>query len=77
MLDIVQSVISMNTNIILLLVENISGVIGNSPMGVVSERKASICGAVLANDLVIGGSGAYEKEWDINGEKAVLSVTKA
>jgi isoleucyl-tRNA synthetase len=44
---------------------------------VVSERKASICGAVLANDLVIGGAGAYEKEWDINGEKAVLSVTKA
>ncbi len=44
---------------------------------VITERAASIALAVLANTVGEGDVGGYVKEWDINGEKATLSVVKA
>lgn len=40
-----------------------------------AANKDTICGEVLADDAV-AEDGAYVKEWNINGEKVTLSVTK-
>ena len=40
-----------------------------------AANKDTICGEVLADDAV-ASDGQYAKEWNINGEKVTLSVTK-
>jgi len=39
-------------------------------------NKDEIAGEVLADEIVVGANGSYTKEWNINGEKVKLSVTK-
>ena len=45
---------------------------------VLSKNAAEISAAVLATDFTCAAApeGAYAKEWNINGEKAVLSVRR-
>ncbi len=40
------------------------------------KNQAVIAGEVLADSIVAGTDGAYSKEWNINGEKVTLAVTK-
>ncbi|SFN95355.1 Isoleucyl-tRNA synthetase [Pseudobutyrivibrio sp. UC1225] len=40
------------------------------------RNKDVIMGEVLADEIVVGGSGSHTKEWNINGEKVTLSVTR-
>ena len=42
-----------------------------------SEEKAAIGAEVLADDIVIGKTAGYVKEWNINGETATLGVEKS
>jgi len=39
-------------------------------------NKAEIAGEVLADEIAVGSTGAYTKEWNINGEKVTLAVTR-
>ncbi|WP_294237773.1 isoleucine--tRNA ligase [Pseudobutyrivibrio sp.] len=39
-------------------------------------NKDEIANEVLADEISVGGSGSYTKDWNINGEKVKLSVTK-
>ncbi|MBE5910471.1 isoleucine--tRNA ligase [Pseudobutyrivibrio sp.] len=39
-------------------------------------NKAVIAGEVLADEIAVGSTGAYTKEWNINGEKVTLAVTR-
>ena len=39
-------------------------------------HKDQICGEVLADDIVFGGTDGYEKAWKINDEDVVLAVKK-
>jgi isoleucyl-tRNA synthetase len=43
---------------------------------VLTANKEKIAGIVLADDIVIGESTGYVKEWKINSEKVVLGVEK-
>lgn len=43
---------------------------------VFEANKDVIAGEVLADEIVCGVSGTYTKEWNINGEKVTLSVTR-
>ncbi len=40
------------------------------------KNEAAVSGDVLADEIVYGRTDGYEKEWDINGEKATLAVAK-
>ena len=39
-------------------------------------NKDEIAGEVLADEIVVGAEGTYSKDWNINGEKVKLSVTR-
>ncbi|MBR5636866.1 MAG: isoleucine--tRNA ligase [Pseudobutyrivibrio sp.] len=43
---------------------------------VFERNKDVIMGEVLADSIVVGGTGAHTKEWNINGEKVTLGVSK-
>ena len=43
---------------------------------IVRENEREIASEVLADLVRIGGVSGYEKEWDLNGQKAVLAVEK-
>ena len=43
---------------------------------ILSAHKEEIESAVLANDIVLGSTSGYEKEWNINGEKVTMAVEK-
>ncbi len=43
---------------------------------IVEKNKTSICSEVLADEISVGNSGEYSKEWNINGETVVLAVTR-
>ncbi|QFJ54555.1 isoleucine--tRNA ligase [Pseudobutyrivibrio xylanivorans] len=49
---------------------------GEKAAAVFEKNKATIAGEVLADEIVVGESGEHTKEWNINGEKVVLSVTR-
>ena len=54
--------------------------LADGDFGAVLEKYgADIANAVLANKLEKGANidGAYEKEWEVNGEKFTLAVKKA
>ena len=54
----------------------IVGVSGNDKIAdIMSKNKAGIANDVLANDIVNTTDG-FVKDWNINGEKVVLSVSK-
>ncbi|MCR5580314.1 MAG: isoleucine--tRNA ligase [Pseudobutyrivibrio sp.] len=40
------------------------------------KNKAEIAGEVLADEIAVGTSGDHCKEWNINGEKVTLAVTR-
>ena len=44
--------------------------------GIFAANKDTIAAEVLADSLTEGTEGAYSKEWNINGEKVTLAVTK-
>ena len=49
----------------------------NERIGDVMDKYADdIRRDVLATDIHEGADGAYAKEWNLNGEKVTLSVTK-
>ena len=41
-----------------------------------NANKESVCGDVLATDIIASEGGSFAKEWDINGEKVTLGVEK-
>ncbi|MBR2868982.1 MAG: isoleucine--tRNA ligase [Clostridia bacterium] len=41
-----------------------------------NANKESVCGDVLATDIIASAGGSFTKEWDINGEKVTLGVEK-
>ena len=43
---------------------------------ILSAHKDEIESAVLANDIVLGSTSGYEKDWSINGEKVTMAVEK-
>ncbi len=43
---------------------------------ILSAHKEEIESAVLANDIVLGSTSGYEKDWSINGEKVTMAVEK-
>ncbi|MBR5650033.1 isoleucine--tRNA ligase [Pseudobutyrivibrio sp.] len=43
---------------------------------VFEANKEIIAGEVLADEITSGANGTYTKEWNINGEKVTLSVTR-
>ena len=43
---------------------------------IVRENEREIASEVLADLVRIGSVSGYEKEWDLNGQKAVLAVEK-
>ena len=43
---------------------------------ILSAHKEEIESAVLANDIVLGSTSGYIKEWSINGEKVTMAVEK-
>ena len=43
---------------------------------ILSAHKEEIESAVLANDIVLGSTSGYEKDWSINGEKVAMAVEK-
>ncbi|HCC06966.1 MAG TPA: isoleucine--tRNA ligase [Clostridiales bacterium] len=43
---------------------------------IIEKNKAEIADEVLADAVVLGISGGYEKEWDVNGEVVTMSVEK-
>ena len=45
-------------------------------VAIFEKNTAVIAGEVLADLIVAGTDGAYSKEWNINGEKVTLAVTK-
>jgi isoleucyl-tRNA synthetase len=44
--------------------------------GIFEKYATEIAGEVLATSVTKGSVGGYEKEWNINGEKVSLSVSK-
>ena len=50
----------------------------NTLSGVIAKNQGFIAGEILANNLIpeTPPSGAYEKEWDVNGEKILLWAIK-
>ncbi len=56
------------------IVLSVSG--NNMIAGVLSENEAFVMEEVLA-DKIIAGTGAYSKQWNINGEEVTLGVEKA
>jgi len=44
--------------------------------GIFEANKETVCHDVLATEIIASEGGSYSKEWDINGEKVVLSVEK-
>ncbi|SOC01635.1 isoleucine--tRNA ligase [Pseudobutyrivibrio ruminis] len=40
------------------------------------KNKAEIAGEVLADEIIVGETGSHVKEWNINGEKVTLAVTR-
>ena len=50
---------------------------GNDRLAAVLEDHRDEIGAeVLADQILTGRTGGYSKEWNINGEKAVLGVER-
>ena len=45
--------------------------------GILADNKNEICSEVLANDIVLGKTDGYVKEWNINEEKVTMGVVKA
>ena len=43
---------------------------------ILSAHKEEIESAVLANDIVLGSTSGYTKDWSINGEKVTMAVEK-
>lgn len=43
---------------------------------VISKNSAEISGDVLAIEIIAGKADGYEKEWNINGEKVIITVMK-
>ena len=43
---------------------------------VAGDNREMICGKVLAEELTSGADYAVSKEWDVNGEKAVIAIEK-
>ena len=43
---------------------------------ILSAHREEIESAVLANDIVLGSTSGYEKDWNINGEKVTMAVEK-
>ncbi len=43
---------------------------------VISNNSAEISGDVLAIEIISGKADGYEKEWNINGEKVIITVVK-
>ena len=43
---------------------------------ILNAHKEEIESAVLANDIVLGSTSGYEKDWNINGEKVTMAVEK-
>ena len=43
---------------------------------ILSTHREEIESAVLANDIVLGSTSGYEKDWNINGEKVTMAVEK-
>lgn len=43
---------------------------------VISNNSAEISGDVLAIEIIAGKADGYEKEWNINGEKVIITVMK-
>lgn len=43
---------------------------------VIKNNSAEISGDVLANEIIAGKADGYEKEWNINGEKVIITVVK-
>ncbi|SDB23070.1 Isoleucyl-tRNA synthetase [Pseudobutyrivibrio sp. YE44] len=44
--------------------------------GIFAKNRDAIAGEVLADEILEGTSGDHVKEWNINGEKVTLSVTR-
>lgn len=50
---------------------------GNEKLAQIAERnREAIAGKVLAEELTSGADFAVAKEWNVNGEKAVIAVEK-
>jgi len=49
---------------------------GERLSSIIEKNKALIAADILADSILPGGYGGYEKEWNINGEDSVLSVKK-
>ena len=43
---------------------------------IVSKNEEMIAGKVLADSIVTGEALAVSKEWNVNGEKVVISIEK-
>ena len=43
---------------------------------ILNRNKEELMSEVLADDVIIGETLGYEKEWNINGEDVTLSVMK-
>ena len=44
--------------------------------GIALANKDSICSKVLADELATEANFANSKEWNVNGEKVIISVEK-
>ena len=44
--------------------------------GILKKYTDEIKGEVLADNIMLGQTGGYAKEWNINGEKVMLGVEK-
>ena len=50
---------------------------GNGKLAALALKNSeTICSKVLADELTEGKSFAVEKEWDVNGEKVVITVER-
>ena len=50
---------------------------GNAKLsGILEKNRESVCTKVLAEELLQDREFAVSKEWNINGEKAVISLEK-
>ena len=50
---------------------------GNAKVAeIVNANRDAISGKVLANEILTDAGLAIEKEWNVNGEKAVIGVEK-
>ena len=43
---------------------------------IAAKNKDTICGKVLAEDIVSGRELSVSKEWNVNGEKVTISIEK-